>query len=321
MNFPSVLRGSVLAALLGGLAPAGFAQDLTPPAIVNPIADFTVSVDSAPTVISIKKTFGLTGVTGTLVRMTTNVGKIDLELFNGTAPNTVANFLDYVNSGSYTNTIFHRSTTEAGDGFGVIQGGGFTLNGNSVGSITTFGNVANEYDLPDTRGTIAMAKQADSPDSASDQWFINVSDNSDAFGSDNDGGFTVFGRVIERDLATVDAIDALKVYDLSSALSNNAFKTVPLFQYDESQNVAPSNLVVANSIAVLPLVSKGTGFPGAITVKVKGNSNPGLVTTHLNGRKLVLTYAIGQKGTAAITLQAKSAAKSKITHTFNVTVQ
>ncbi len=321
MKFPAIFFRTLRACALFGLSLPSLAaaQDANPPVVTDPIADVTVTASSPPTVINVKKTFGLSGVTGKLVRMTTNVGNIDLELFSDAAPNTAANFLNYVTSGSYDNVIIHRVATQKEEGLAIIQGGETTLVGNANSFITSFGNVNNEYSLPNTRGTIAMAKLSGQPDSATDQWFFNVSDNSDVLGSNNNGGFTVFGRVLGRGLETVDAIGALKGYDLSSVRAD--WNSIPLYNYDASQSVTPANLVVASSVAVLPTVSKGAGYPGALKVKVKGNTNPGLVTATMQARKVILTYAPGKTGTSVITLAASDTAKSKVTHTFNVTVQ
>ena len=321
MKFPSISwRGALSVGFLGLLlAPAVHAQDVTPPVVVKPIADVTVAKNSAPTSINFKKTFGLKGVTGTLVELTTNAGVIDVELFDTTAPKTVANFLEYVSAGSYTNTIFHRSTSVATDGLAIIQAGETTLAGDTYSIITTFGNVDNEYSLPNTPGTLAMAKVASSPDSASDQFYFNVSDNSETLGSSNDGGFTVFGHAIEGTLQTVEAINALKTYNLETVRYD--WTNVPLYNYNSSQSAAPNNLVVASSVAVLPPVSKGTGYPGALKVAVKSNTNPDLVEAELQGHRLILTYQHNKTGTAEITLQAKDRQKTKVTQTFTVTVQ
>lgn len=323
MNPPSILRGGFLAValLVSGFASSLFAQDTTPPIVLNPVPDVVVDAGTPSTTLSIKKVFGLTGVHGQLVRMVTNLGKIDVELLADDAPNTVANFLHYVEPGSYNNTVFHRTTTLDGSGLAVIQAGGYTLSGNSVQTVVSLGNVNNEYNLPNSRGTVAMAKLGGNPDSATDQWFINTSDNSTTLNQSNNGGFTVFARVIGRGMETADAIDALKTYNLSQLLSYSEFATCPLYNYDPSQSVMASNLVVAQNVAILPTLSKGKGLPGAITVKVKGNTNPDLVTATIKGRKLLLAYTPGQTGTAAITLQAKGAPGSKITTTFNVTVR
>ena len=321
MNFPSISpRGPLSVALLGlCLAPAVYAQDATPPVVVNPIADVTVAKNSAPTKLNFKNTFGLKGVTGTLVEMTTNLGDIDVELFDTVAPKTASNFLDYVDAGSYKDAIFHRSTTVATDGLAIIQAGETTLVGDSYSVITTFGNVDNEYSLPNTPGTIAMAKEANSPDSASDQFYFNISDNSKTLGKSNDGGFTVFGHAIEGTFQTVEAIGALKTYNLETVKYD--WSSIPLYSYDPSKSAAPDNLVVASSIAALPLVSKGAGYPGAIKVQVKSNTNPGLVDAVLQGHRLILIYVPNKTGTAEITLQAKDRQKTKVTQTFKVTVQ
>lgn len=321
MKIQSMPWRGVFAACLCSLSTLTFAlaEDPNPPVVVHPISDVLVSAGSAPTKIDLKNTFGLNGVTGKVVRMTTNLGNIDVELLGDIAPNTVANFLNYVDSGSYDNVIFHRVTSLAADGLAVVQGGETTLVGNTISLITTFGNVVNEYSLPNTRGTIAMAKIGGNPDSASDQWFFNVSDNTDALGSSNDGGFTVFGRVIGRGLETVDAIAALKPENLVSVRSS--WSSIPLYNFDESQSVGPGNLVVASSVAVLPMISKGKGFPGLLTLKVKSNGNPDLVAATLKGRKLLLTYQPGKTGTAAITLQARGGGSSKFKYTFQVTVE
>ena len=63
----------------------------------------------------------------TIVTFTTNLGTFDVQLYDTQAPTTVANFLSYVNAGSYTNSIFHRSTTNIPAGIQIVQGGGFEL--------------------------------------------------------------------------------------------------------------------------------------------------------------------------------------------------
>ena len=322
MKPPCILRGSLLAtALFGLLVPVAWAQDITPPVVVTPIKDLTVAPNSAPTVLNLENLFALQGVQGKMVRMTTTVGKIDVELFTDAAPQTVANFLQYVSAGSYTDTIFHKVKRNASGTSTSLLGGAFSVTGGAVNFITTFGNVANEFSLPDTRGTIAMYKQHDSPDSASDQWFFNVTDNSAKFGSDNNGGYTVFGRIIGKGMERVDGISSLKTYDISSLVDIGAFKKTPLYNYDPSQPVAANNLVVATSIAELPLVSQGKGSPGALKITVLENTNPGVVSADVSGDTLILKYAAGQTGTSSITLQAKDQAKTKTPFTFNVTVQ
>lgn len=126
----------------------------------------------------------------THVLMTTSVGNIELALNDEKAPVSVKNFIQYVNSGFYNNTVFHRVIP----GF-MIQGGGFTAD---LQQKTTQPPIKNEADngLRNTRGTIAMARTADK-DSATSQFFINVSDNAFLDHGQRDFGYAVFGKVVK----------------------------------------------------------------------------------------------------------------------------
>jgi len=129
-----------------------------------------------------------------VVSIETPLGTFQVELFEDVAPNTVANFLAYVDSGRYVNSFVHRSSPDF-----VIQGGGFTFNGLQVLSVEVDDPIENEFSRSNVRGTISMAKNSGDPDSATSQWFINLADNNDPDSNDLDnqnGGFTVFGEVI-----------------------------------------------------------------------------------------------------------------------------
>jgi len=131
--------------------------------------------------------------TNTQVKIQTNLGDIVLELYPDKAPKTVENFLNYVDTNFYSNTIFHRVI----DGF-MIQGGGFTQ---QFERKPTSPPVINEADngLLNETGTIAMARTAE-PHSATAQFFINVANN-DFLNHTNKTprgwGYTVFGKVIK----------------------------------------------------------------------------------------------------------------------------
>ncbi len=159
-------------------------------------------------------------ILATTVVFETTLGDFEVELFDEVAPLTVANFLNYVNDGDYENTFVHRSIP----GF-VIQGGAFTFADNAVGTVPTDPPVVNEFNRSNLRGTIAMAKLADQPDSATASWFINLADNSADLDSQN-GGFTVFGQVTGDGMQVVDAIAALQVWNAGSA-----FTDLPLIDY------------------------------------------------------------------------------------------
>lgn len=127
------------------------------------------------------------------VEIKTSQGMIIVELNSEKAPNTVANFLQYVNEGFYSGTIFHRVIK----GF-MIQGGGFDKSFNEKPTHPPIKNEANNG-LTNSLGTIAMARTND-PHSASSQFFINVANNTflnytDA--SERGWGYTVFGKVVK----------------------------------------------------------------------------------------------------------------------------
>jgi len=128
-----------------------------------------------------------------MVKLHTNHGTITLELDAEKAPETVRNFLAYVESGHYANTVFHRVI----DGF-MIQGGGFEP---GMKQKPTEAPVKNEADngLKNDRYTVAMARTSD-PHSASAQFFINVADNAflnHSAKTQSGWGYCVFGRVVE----------------------------------------------------------------------------------------------------------------------------
>ena len=136
------------------------------------------------------------------VKLTTNHGAITLELDAQKAPATVANFLEYVKSGHFDNTVFHRVI----DGF-MIQGGGFEP---GMKQKPTRAPVKNEADnrLKNDNYTVAMARTSD-PHSASAQFFINVADNeflNHKSQSAQGWGYCVFGRVA----AGIEVVDKIK---------------------------------------------------------------------------------------------------------------
>jgi peptidyl-prolyl cis-trans isomerase B (cyclophilin B) len=137
-----------------------------------------------------------------VVKLHTNFGDITIELNAEKAPITVANFLQYVDSGFYDSTIFHRVI----NGF-MIQGGGFDT---SMTQKSTEAEIKNEADngLGNEKYTIAMARTS-APHSASSQFFINVANNeflNHTAPSGNGWGYCVFGKVIEG----MDVVDKIK---------------------------------------------------------------------------------------------------------------
>ncbi|MDD2914718.1 MAG: peptidylprolyl isomerase [Gallionella sp.] len=138
-----------------------------------------------------------------MVKLHTNHGTITLQLDADKAPNTVKNFLEYVNSGFYDNTIFHRVI----DSF-MIQGGGFEPGMHQKKVNAPIKNEA-ENGLSNDTYSIAMARTSD-PHSATAQFFINTKNNDFLNYPGQDGwGYCVFGKVVEG-TEVVDAIRKVK---------------------------------------------------------------------------------------------------------------
>ncbi len=152
-----------------------------------------------------------------IVLMKTSLGQIKIELWPDKAPESVKNFLSYVNEGFYNGTIFHRVISNF-----MIQGGGFTTD---MAQKPTQAPVKNEAktDVGNQRGTIAMARTM-VVDSATSQFFINVVDNPSLNHMDNSPagfGYAVFGKVIDG----MDVVDKIK--DVQTA-TRGPFQNVPV---------------------------------------------------------------------------------------------
>ena len=140
------------------------------------------------------------------VIMDTNFGEIVIKLDALNAPVTVENFLNYVKSNHYDNTMFHRVIKDF-----MIQGGGFSSEGDEKETVEPIKNEG-KNGLTNKRGSIAMARTND-PNSATSQFFINTVDNSrtlDAGGANGPDGYAVFGEVISG-METVDKIATVRV--------------------------------------------------------------------------------------------------------------
>lgn len=142
-------------------------------------------------------------VPATRVAITTNMGRMVVELDAAKAPKSVANFLQYVDSGFYDGTVFHRVI-----GNFMIQGGGFSTDLQRKPTKAPIPNEANNG-LSNLRGTVAMARTSD-PNSATSQFFINTVDNPRLdFVSEQNAytwGYAVFGKVVEG----MDVVDRIR---------------------------------------------------------------------------------------------------------------
>lgn len=154
--------------------------------------------------------------TNPVVVLETSFGDIYIELFEQDAPLSVANFIEYVERGQYSESFFHRSQA----GF-VLQGGGFAFN-DDLGLQSVFDpeldSVVNEFGRPNVERTIAYARTAD-PDSATSQFFFNLDDNTSILDPQL---FTVFGRVITED--SWDAVQSIVALDVEDLRGDDSFQ-------------------------------------------------------------------------------------------------
>lgn len=146
----------------------------------------------------------------------TNLGSFKIELDEKNAPITTKNFLDYVNSGFFNGTIFHRVI----NGF-MIQGGGFTADMKQKDTKPPIANESNNG-LKNDAYTVAMARTS-VPDSATSQFFINVANNDFLNYPAQDGfGYCVFGKVTEG-METID-----KIKNMATGNHPNGHQDVPI---------------------------------------------------------------------------------------------
>ncbi|MEQ1906772.1 MAG: peptidylprolyl isomerase [Pirellulaceae bacterium] len=203
------------------------------------------------------ETLSLHYAVGDVVRFATSSGNFDFELLNDAAPNTVQNFLSYLQR--YGGTIIHRSKrTDTGQPF-IVQGGGFDLDDatNELSQVVTSVPIANEFNSANRnlRGTLAMALPPGNINGATSQWFINMSDANTSLDALS---FVVFGRIIGDGMTVVDSIHNTPTFDLASKLSFPDLTDIPLLNYTAFSTQLPGTVTLtADSRDV---VGVGTNF-------------------------------------------------------------
>lgn len=288
------------------------------PLMPTPVPDQTLTL-SAPVQIPLQNYFSDPD-SESVLRLHTNLGNVDLLLHQTATPQTVANFLSYVNSGRFDGTLFHRSEDQF-----VFQGGGYKVNGsNWFEPIPTYAPVPNEPGLQNAVGTVAMAKLEDLPHSATSQFFFNMNDNQANLDGQNDG-FTVFARVGLTSYPVLSQMAAAPVgdynvpvqygpgaedvfstafynlpltaappagphsLDLSKLIKITSTEPVPALVYEI---VTPPNAAVA-----IASVENGTTLkidpvaPGITTVRVSAVDRDGQATAHTVNVNVTQTFA------------------------------
>ncbi len=280
------------------------------PTIKAPLPDTAITPGMPSASIDLRDHFEVTDIVGQVVQFRTSLGMYNLEMLPAAAPVSVPNFLTYVNGGRYANTFIHRSDK----GLGVIQGGGFRVTGDNpttVGSIASDPPIVLEYNLPNVRGTIAMAR-TDVLNSATSQWFINTDDNTTSLGAANAGGYAVFGRVTGSGMTVVDAIAALPTGNFGGA-----FMTLPVIGYSGIGLPLRVNFVNVAAAEAVPVFPTTAGQNSVVTFSAT-NTNPALVAATVSGSALNLAISAGQSGFADLTVTATDSNGNAVQDTFRV---
>jgi cyclophilin family peptidyl-prolyl cis-trans isomerase len=256
------------------------------------------------------------------VRMTTTKGTFDIILYPQAAPSTVTNFLNYVNgtgAGNYDNSMVHRVAANF-----VVQGGGFKpAGGSAFTTVTDFSPVVNEPGLRNERGTLAMAKQGGNPDSATNEWFVNLGDNRGSYATDGldyqNEGFSVFGRVAGGGMTVLDTINALPRGNYTNPPSN---LTVDGLSADKLFANCPMDAATAPATMDQgKLVKVNTARPVApLAYEVTGNTNPTVATAAVNNGVIQITPSATATGATTLALRMTDLDGNTLVRSLNVTV-
>jgi cyclophilin family peptidyl-prolyl cis-trans isomerase len=287
------------------------------PVVTTPITAFTEFAGAPARSIDLTTAFSdpdASTAVSMAVLLPSSTGFFNVALDGQHKPITVANFLNYVNSGRYfmtdpvTHTLassfIHRSVSNF-----VVQGGGF-IGINSAQPpfaaptpVPTFSPIQNEPGISNKIGTIAMAKLDGQPNSATSQWFINLANNGGppANLDTTNGGFTVFGHVAGVGMTVVNAIAAVPVFNLGSP-----FNSIPL------RNYTGGFIKVTNLVSIA-----GVGVISPLTFTASSD-NPAVTTATISGKNLLVTPL--QPGTAHIMAKATDLDGANVSQTFTVTV-
>lgn len=294
----STLRQALLALGWAALGPFLLAAETSPgtPFVRSTAAQRSPAVNALGPIassveIDLSQHFGLQDVTGPIVQFQTNLGVFNIELFRNAAPLTVQNFLNYVLRQDYDGSVFHRTFTP----LAIIQGGGFKpiirtdLDNMVTGfsAISTDPPIVLEYNLPNTVGTVAMAR-TNLRDSATSQFFFNLKDNTTDLGPANGGGYSVFGRVLARGLDVLQYLYNQPHYDGAEVYHSSVFQNLPLYNYSLTDLPVAAEFLTINSVRQISPLPRGPGDPAVLRFEVVASNLPGSVTTDIVGSLLRL---------------------------------
>jgi cyclophilin family peptidyl-prolyl cis-trans isomerase len=292
----------------------------TLPTLLKPLPAQTLVTAGTTITIDLRDYFGLPGVTGQVVQYDTVMGKFNVELLASAAPQHVANFLKYVAAGSYSNSFFHRSALNSSGVVSILQGGGYTWSGSQPVTMLKLSPVPLEYNLANTRGTLAAARTNDA-NSATSEWYFNVRDNSTLLAPGIDGsGYTVFGRVLGSGMTVVDGFAANPPMTRvnARALYGPAFEEVPARNFNPSATtLVTANMAIVHSISAVTIYPS-TDSAASVLALTSQISAPSVVDATISGSNLSLTPKA--LGTVDVIIRAADTNGNVASSTFTITV-
>jgi cyclophilin family peptidyl-prolyl cis-trans isomerase len=246
------------------------------------------------------------------VRIVTNIGTMDFILYNSATPLAVTNFLEYVNAGvnNYNGAVFHRAIS----GF-VAQGGAFKVQSapNNFSVTPTSPSPTNEPGISNLRGTVAMAKIGGNPNSATNQFFVNLGNNSSNLDRDSgspnaNGGFTAFARVAGNGMTVADAIGNLPsaTYSVNLGGTSTSMDSWPL----TSASAAMDTTKVVSITSAAPVA--------VLSYAVTGNTNSAVASATISDTNVQINALAG--GQTNVTVTATDLDGGTVSQTFTVTV-
>lgn len=310
------------------------------PTFTGTIPDISANLNGPPQAVELVQFFSDADTGHSLVRFDVQFGgqtnTFEFELFDREAPATVANFLNYIQDGRYDDSIFHRSAETLQGAEFVLQGGGYTFDTTpQFLNIPEDPNVPNEFSATrsNLRGTVAMAKQGNDPNSASSEFFVNLGNNSANLDNQN-GGFTVFGKVFAGQ-DVIDQIAAQPTQDREPLpdppADQSPFGELPVFgnlgagdivdlpptdgQFPLPAGAQEENFATIQNVQVVRTIDRLT-----FTIEIISESTPGFVNnvTVLNNRLIIDPT---QAGTATVQIRATDEfGNSVVSNQFTITI-